>query len=142
MLEVSVSGNIDLLISITQGMPSPLEQKVFEGIVEVALRIFDAIWRDPNIPQSYKESLAVVERPEEHRVIIGPVWDYASIIEHGSETDWIKYKCSKRAYYGGKLNKRVVGKAYLAEYWTSHRDYILQDLIVTVHRKILELFGR
>ena len=117
-----------------------LKRVLIDALLEVAEQIVMEMWTDPSIPQVYKEALAVVEEPGTGRVIIGVVYDRSVIIEKGSPTDWVVYKCSKRAYYGGKLTKAYEGKHYIAEYWRVHREEILQRILDAIHRRLLDVF--
>lgn len=96
--------------------PEILKMETDRITEEIAVKIYNDIMIDPDIPKEIKDALAVVKLDDDS-IAVTCVWDLELLYEKGTETGWRIYRCPKLKYAGGTIKKGFEGRSYLNTLW-------------------------
>jgi electron transfer flavoprotein alpha subunit len=120
---------------------------IVDILADEAEIFIDSIRADTNVPKEYADALAIVEVPNDNKIIIFTEktqdrWLMERVkrdadtnqLRFGTKVEWALYVCPRRKYYGGKLALQYTGPDYIKEKWAAYKD----TFISKVKQRIIE----
>jgi len=111
-MSVKITHNMDNAIkklqSLISGKPERIVMSAMDGLDLAGRLIAQKIMDNPDVPEEYKMSVGVVRLDSERKVLIGPVLDWAYMLEKGgTDTQFLLTRCPKQKYFTGALKRPI-----------------------------------